>query len=188
MAVLVYFLLLLFQTTVERPFRGITHITRSETAPRNVTLHIVTVDLRTPGVRFKLSGPGGSRETVRQSTVDFLNQERAQLAINVHFFLPFPSDDPNADLIGLAASEGKVYSGCESPVQSFAIASFAPAINIDRRNRAAVVHCDTASADGKKVREKVELWNTVAGSAQIVTNGKISIPEYADTDGATAQQ
>ena len=35
--------------------------------------------------------------------------------MNAHFFLPFPSSDPNAEVIGLAASEGKVYSGCEEP-------------------------------------------------------------------------
>jgi hypothetical protein len=79
--------------------------------------------------------------------------------LNLHFFLPFPSDEIDANLIGLAASEGKVYSGCEEPVQSFAIVANAPAINIDRKNRAAIVHCDPKSPDGKRVVEKVEVWN-----------------------------
>ena len=44
-------------------------------------------------MQFKVSPPGGTREAVRQRTVDYLRQERAQLAINAHFFLPFPSTD-----------------------------------------------------------------------------------------------
>src|SRR6266404_9578741 len=91
--------------TVEHPFRGITHITRVETTLRSVTIHVVQVDLRARGIHFKLTPPGGSRETVRQTTLDFLNQEHAQIAVNAHFFLPFPSTDPNADLVGLAASD-----------------------------------------------------------------------------------
>src|SRR5262245_62370807 len=102
-------------------------------------MHIAQIDLSTPGIRFKLSSPGGSRETVRQTTLDFLRQEGAELAINAHYFLPFPSADPDADAIGLAASEGRVFSGFESPVQSYALTPDAPAINIDEANRATLV-------------------------------------------------
>jgi exopolysaccharide biosynthesis protein len=161
--------LVLAQTT-EHPFRGITHITRVETTPRSVTMHIVLVDLSSPGIRFKLTGPSGTRETVRQTTLAFLTQERAQVAINAHFFLPFPSTDPNAEVIGLAASEGKAYSACEKPVQSFALVENAPAINIDGQNRASIVHCG----------ENARLWNTLAGSAQIVTDGVVTLPVYKD--------
>jgi hypothetical protein len=35
-------------------------------------------------------------------------------------------------------------------------------------------------ADGLHVLENVQLWNTVAGSGQIVTNGVTTIPEYKD--------
>ena len=159
------------QQTPEHPFRGITHITRTLTTPRGVTMHVVTVDLTMPGVRFKLSAPRGTRETVRQTTLAFLNQERAQIAVNAHFFLPFPSTDLNADVIGMAASEGNVYSACEQPAQSYALVANAPAINIDRQNRASIVQCGDA---------KATLWNTLAGSAQIVTNGVVTIPIYKD--------
>ena len=60
-------------------------------------MRVAQIDLRTPGLRFKVSPPGGSRETVRQQTVDYLRQEGAQLAINGHFFLPFPSTTPTLD-------------------------------------------------------------------------------------------
>ena len=42
-------------------------------------------------------------ETVRNTTVGFLNEEHAQIAVNAHFFLPFPSTNSDAMLIGLAA-------------------------------------------------------------------------------------
>ena len=37
------------QETVRRPFLGVTHITRSETSPRDVRMHIVTIDLTRAG-------------------------------------------------------------------------------------------------------------------------------------------
>ena len=50
---------------VDHPFPGITSITRTEDTPRNVSMHIVTVDLTEPGIGFKLTPPGGRMETVR---------------------------------------------------------------------------------------------------------------------------
>ena len=157
----------------ERPFRGVTHITRTETSPRNLVMHIVTIDLRQPGIHLKVSPPGGTRETVRETTLSFLNREHAQVAVNGHFFLPFPSTDVNAEVIGLAASEGNVYSKCERPVQSYAIVANVAAINFDRDNHASIVHCDA---------EPTALWNTLAGSAQIITDGVVTVPAYKDAD------
>lgn len=165
--------------TVEHPFTGITHITRTETSPRNVTMHVVEIELAAPGIHFELTPPGGSLETVRQTTVAFLKQVHAQVAINAHFFLPFPSDNPESSLVGFAASNGNVYSGFETPSQSYAIVANAPAINIDPSNHATIVH-DTHFSDGKHIQESVTVWNAVAGSAQIVTNGVKTIPAYAD--------
>src|ERR1700693_5509562 len=83
-------------TIVTNPFVGITLITRTETSPRTENMHIAEIDLTAPGIGFELTPPGGTLETVRQTTLGFLNQEHAQLAINSHFFLPFPSSNPNA--------------------------------------------------------------------------------------------
>jgi exopolysaccharide biosynthesis protein len=166
--------------TVDHPFLGITSIVRTETAPRRVTMHIVLIDLTAHGIRFKLTPPGGSLETIRQTTLNFLNQQHAQVAINAHFFMPFPSPGTAANLIGLAASDGNVYSGFESPEQNYALVAYAPAINIDRSNHASVVHYDGHFSDGRHILEHVTLWTTVAGSAQIVTNGVKTIPGYRD--------
>ena len=65
-------LLALFLALVSQPFAGITYIDRMETSPRPVHMHVVQIDLDTPGLRFTLSPPAGTRETVRQSTLEFL--------------------------------------------------------------------------------------------------------------------
>src|SRR5438270_13546486 len=70
------------------PYRGMTYLRRTETVPRILSMHIVIVDLSAPGISFKVTSQGGTRDTIRQTTLDFLNQERAQAAISGHFFLP----------------------------------------------------------------------------------------------------
>ena len=165
-----------------QPFVGVTYTARVETAPRPLRMHVAQIDLQAPGIRFKVSPPAGDREVVRQTTIEYLKQEGAQLAINAHFFLPFPSEDRTAWVIGLGASEGRVFSAFESPQQRYALVVDAPAINIDRANAASIVHRDPAHADGLHVRENVTLWNAIAGSSQIVTNGAVTVPAYRDAD------
>jgi len=163
-----------------QPYVGITLIQRSESVPRPVRMHILQIDTRAAGIRFKVTPPGGTRETVRQTTRASLEAEHAQAAVNGHFFLPFPSTDTDAWVIGLAASEGRVYSAFETPEQGYALVTDAPALNIDHRNRARIVHRDTKKTDGLHVRERVRLWNTIAGSSQILTAGQVTLPAYRD--------
>ena len=166
--------------TVTQPFAGVTLIRRTESSPRPVIIHLVKIDLGTPGLSFQLTPAvtGGKRETIRQTTLDFLNERHAQLAVNAHFFVPWPSTEADSDLVGLAASEGRVYSGFEAPAQGYAIIADAPAINIDASNRARIVH--RAPARERGVQEDTALWTTIAGSAQIVTSGRATIPLYKD--------
>ena len=163
-----------------QPFVGVTYFDRIETQPRPLHLHVAQIDLEAPGIRFTVSPPAGDREVMRQSTLDFLRQEHAQVAINAHYFLPFPSPDPTAWVLGLGASEGRVFSAFESPEQSYALVAYGPALNIDRDNHASIVHHDALFADDKHVREPVTLWNVVAGSSQIVSGGRASVPVYRD--------
>jgi hypothetical protein len=174
------------QVEVAQPYAGVTYIDRWVSTPKRAHLHVAQIDLQTPGLRFKVSPPSGDRETIRQSTLAFLAQEQAQLAINGHYFLPFPSTDRTAWVIGLAASEGKVYSAFESPEQRYALVANAPALNIGKNNRATIVHRDPSSADGLRTIEQVELWNVVAGSSQIVTAGAPTVPRYRDAANVTA--
>jgi hypothetical protein len=159
-------------------YQGVRYIEHVETEGRRLRLHVAQIELGTPGLRFLLSPAAGGRETVRETTLDFVRRHGAQFGVNGHFFLPFPSDDAEAWVIGLAASEGQVYSAFETPEQSFAIVADAPALAIDRQNRARIVHRDRRDASGRRVRERGALWTAVAGSAQIVTDGVVTVPEY----------
>jgi hypothetical protein len=166
---------------IEHPYRGITLIRRSISPPdlpRAVHMKIVQIDLTSPGIRFKLTPPAGKLEVVNQTTLDFMVKEGAQLAFNCHFYLPVGT--PETNLIGLAASEGTIYSGFETPEQSYAIVDHAPAFNIDQGNHAEVVHADLSYADGKHILEKAKIWNALSGSAQIITAGIKTIPVYRD--------
>ena len=156
--------------TVTRPFVGVTHTHRVETAPRAVSVHVVAVDLDAPGIGFRLTGPSGGRETVRQTTLEYLRETGAQVAVNAHFFEPYPSEDSEVFLIGLAVANGVRYSEFETPRQSYALVANAPALHIDRAGRASIIG---PGHEG-------ELWIAVAGSAQVVTGGVVTIPEYLD--------
>lgn len=169
------------QSTSRSPYVGVTLIERTESKPRPIRMHIAQIDTRAPGIRFLVSPPGGSREVSRQSTLGFLRAVGAQLAINAHFFLPFPSPDAEAWVIGLGASQGRVFSAFERPEQSYALVADAPALNFDPRQQARIVRRDPRKADGVHVRERARIWNTVAGSSQIVTGGRVSVPVYQDS-------
>jgi hypothetical protein len=192
---------------VTHPYPGITLIQRTDNIPlpapaRQTKMNLVFVDLTAPEVHFKLTPQGQNLppdnfgtagwptpyppfEVVRETTLDFLNEAHGQAAINGLFFAPFPVPSGSdqgafAYVIGLAASLGNVYSAFENPFQNYAIVANAPAINIDRNNNATVVHRDPAFSDGKHVLENVTLYNALAGSAQIITEGAKSIPQYND--------
>ncbi len=174
------------RSTTTYPFTGVAYIDRIETLPRPQHMHVAQIDLSVPGLRFRLSPPSGTHEVVRQTTLDYLKTQGAQIAINAHFFWPFPSQETDVVVIGIAASDGNVYSAFESAVQSYALVKDAPGFNIDSRNQVRLIHRDPGQADDKHVRENIPLWNALAGSAQIVTDGVATIPVYEDTQHTIA--
>jgi len=120
--------------------------------------------------------------TTLQTTLAYQQQVGAQMAINTDFFLPYPGAGPNSsytNLVGFAASNGNIYSGFQNPVQSYAIVNNAPAINITQNNQAQIV---TASGNGTQVQQNVSIYNAFSGSAQVITNGVLTIPVYQDAN------
>lgn len=97
---------------VEDPFVGIRLVHRETDTPRPLSYHVVLIDPGAEGVDFTLTVANGEheRETTRQTTRDFLTETGAQLTFNGHFFRPWPAVDPYADLLGLGAADGDVYS------------------------------------------------------------------------------
>jgi len=185
-------------SVISHPYRGVTQIVRTETSPRSEHINVMQIDLTTPGIRFLVSNgnnPVNSTncEVTTAKTLDYMTAQNGQIAINAHFFQAFSASDPitNKWVVGLAASQGYVYSSFEGPTpatsnpvnsltltQDYAIMTNAPALNIDTQNNAQIVHYDASFADKKHVLEPVTLYNALCGSAQIVTNGAKSIPTY----------
>jgi hypothetical protein len=97
------------------------------------------------------------------------------VAVNLHYFEPWPPPKPDSgavDLVGLAASEGRVYSAFDAaPPKAFAIHANAPGLNIDSDNHATIVHRNADDPTGRTVAEPVTLWNAVAGNEEILAGG-----------------
>src|SRR5262245_65708402 len=81
-------------STTTYPFLGVTHITRVGSAPdfpRNVKIHVVKIDLGAQFLSFEFTPHTGTRDTVRQTTSQYLNSVGAQVASNGSFVVPYTS-------------------------------------------------------------------------------------------------
>ena len=163
--------------TVSYPFLGVTHIDRTETSPRPLRMHIVKVELDDPGLRFLVTPQSGPRDTISQTTLQFLTSRAAQLAINAHFFSPWPADGTGTSwLVGLAASaattgpDGHAYAPFERNL-GYPYQDDLPAMNLGSDNTATVVYQAAGDATGYGTDPPVTLYNAVSGNEQILTNG-----------------
>ena len=96
-------------------FDGITYIRDVRQQPRPLIVHVVKIDLDTPGLSFLVtpSDPVDGHEVRAQTTSHFLTAHDLQLAINGDFFWPwwyytifdyYPHDNDPTDVNGFAAS------------------------------------------------------------------------------------
>lgn len=154
---------------VTQPFLGV-HIREvSFDKPRPLVIRVAEIDLNNPDITFLVSPGNGdpngdepgdpNNETTRQTTLQFLKDHNAQLAINATFF---NMDYLDTDNIGLVVSRGEKVSP---------FGRNWPAINIDENNHACIVR---GKDDTFEVTSPlgVTLYNAVAGSDQIVIDGK----------------
>ena len=124
-------------------FPGITYQREFRSTPRHTMLHIVTVDLTTPNLKFLVT-PGtpstDGKDINARITSNFLSEFGLKLAINASFFSPFyernpwnyyPQEGDRVNIIGQAISNGNIYSVeekiwpvmCISPSNSIQIRS-----------------------------------------------------------------
>ena len=118
-------------------FQGIVYKREVRSTPRPLMIHIVTIDLKAPGVKLLVT-PGTPAPEKRKvpteinarTTSEFLKEFKLQLAINASFFYPFrevtpwdyyPRRGDRANVVGQAISNGASYSSHESdwPVLCF---------------------------------------------------------------------
>lgn len=155
-------------------------------SPRSTKAYVTEINL-SGSIKIKLT-PSSSvtgindvnKNTVLQSPNSFTGNNFGLLGVNLN---PFNTiDNKNADLIGLYVSSSVLISKfTNQPAfgvdRSYAILGYAPAINIDINKTASIVTCNRNS-DGSSINEAVSLYNAFAGSAQVITNGQITIPTY----------
>lgn len=110
------------QTTL---FRGITYTRENHRSPRPIVVHIVSIDLSDPGIRFLVTPgePAEGRDLRASTTSQFANRFGVQLAINAGFFHPWYSNGPldfyphvgdPVSVDGLSISQGRKYSNEKS--------------------------------------------------------------------------
>ncbi|OLP19411.1 hypothetical protein BST81_05760 [Leptolyngbya sp. 'hensonii'] len=114
---------------VRQIFQGVIYAREILTTPRPVVIHVVTLDLKVPGLKVLVTpgDPAQGGEVLAQTTTEFLQRYGLQLAINGGYFRPFYSHTPldyyphSGDpvrVIGLAMSNGIPYAepGTKEPV------------------------------------------------------------------------
>lgn len=125
-------------------FKGIFYQRDARSLPRPIMLHIVTIDLTSPGIKILVT-PGLSSPQMQQlpgmpapipvelsarTTSEFLSEFKLQLAVNANFHYPardnspwdyYPHTGDLVNLVGQAISNGSEYSAGESnwPVLCF---------------------------------------------------------------------
>jgi hypothetical protein len=172
------------QDVITEPFKGVKHLHRQLTDPRPLNIHLVQIELSTPGLRFMLTPPkenppvrnGVPDETITQTTRAFMEEVGAQIGVNTSFFrLEHHSKELWTNNSSLAVSEGKKYSPWDKDGDI--------AFNITKDHRAGIVRPAPNRPTGyESLPEGVELWNAVAGSTLLVENGKNVAPKDRERD------
>ena len=113
-------------------FPGVQYTRKVVQNPQPLVIHLVDIDLRTPGLEFLVT-PGDDsqgREVRARRTNEFLRNFRMHVAINGGFFSPWMANDPvyyypssgnPVDVPGFAVSNGQRYSEAEMNYFSLAI-------------------------------------------------------------------
>jgi hypothetical protein len=152
---------------VSEPFIGVRHFHRQTTSPRLLDIHIVEIDLATPGISALVTPSNGasSGETNLQTTRSFVTQHSLEIGINGMFFSSNSGGGYNVS--GLAASNGNVYSLFEG--------GRTHALNITQNNIASIIRgTSPGGVYGTTHTPATTLYNAITGSERIVDNGAIT--------------
>lgn len=123
--------------TKQELFRGIVYQRLIESNPRPVIIHIVTIDLKTPGIKPFVTPDGENlsqnikisdnsvinNEIPARTTAEFVQEFQVQLAINGSYFYPFkevtpwnyyPHSGDKVNVLGQTISNRKIYASKKS--------------------------------------------------------------------------
>jgi len=115
------------RTSVVKPlFQGVRYERYARQLPRPLMLHVISIDLTVPGLRFIATPQGNDpngKETLADTVPGFLQKKGVQVAINANFFYPMHVHHPfdyaplvgeGVNVVGLAVSDGDRYSEVEA--------------------------------------------------------------------------
>lgn len=104
------------EQVVDDTLEGVRIVHRTTDDPRPLSYWVVLVDPTAEGIDFTVTAANGDdpRETTLQPTRHFVDEVGATVGVNAHFFSPWPPEDSFAEVIGLSASDGDVYSGFDA--------------------------------------------------------------------------
>lgn len=161
------------------PFVGVQleRIVRSK--PRPEIIHLAIINPKVPGIRFLVTPSNGdpngllpddpNLETTRETTLQFITRQHAQLGINGSFFT-FVKHTLDTDDVSLVISDGHVISPLD-PHRAWVLN-----ITADKQVQIRKV---TASEVGKPGSQ---LHDTIAGSDLLVEHGKVVAPTGSKFD------
>lgn len=143
----------------ERPWPPVEYWRLTLAQPRPLRAHIVRIDLTDPGVSFLVTPPPKEppegKEIRLKRTTAFAAETGCMIAVNAAPWAPVAAEGTPADLCGLAASRGTVYSPDQARY---------PVFNISRDNQ---VRIGAADAVG-------EPWNAAAGFQVVLRKGDVA--------------
>ncbi len=155
--------------TESTPYPGVRYVHRHTTAPREIDMHIVLVDLKQPGVAIMTTGPNQDPDTQTdfETTCQFVKRTGARVGINGGFFgyTRKAVETGKGDLCSLAVADGKLVCGWGHNQHD--------AVNIGADNTVTFVRRAKDDKTGSATEPEVNLHNAIAGNVCLIENGKI---------------
>ncbi|MBQ7029328.1 MAG: phosphodiester glycosidase family protein, partial [Thermoguttaceae bacterium] len=137
---------------------------------------VVKIDLQARGIEFVATGRNKNyepekRETWRQTTADFLDENKLAVAVNANFYNPFNAEtirsQGDSNLLGFGANDGVLVSKPEPN---------RPAFVVYKDKTAKICNLDPNISDD----EVKKIQAGVAGSQVVLTGG--AVPEIKNQD------
>lgn len=171
------------KTLTSHPFKGITLYQIVASQPRPQVIYIAQINTHTPGISFLVTPGNGdpnasaqgdpNLETTRQTTLQFIKDQQAQLGINGSFFT-FVRHTLNTNNISLVMSKGHLVSP-PSKGRNWVI-------NITKDNQPQII----SVSPGQIKKPDSRLYNAIAGSTLLVHKGKNVAPKNSPQAPRTA--
>ena len=161
------------------PFVGVRLERIVRSTPRPEIIHLAIIDPEAPGIRFLVTPSNGdpngplpgdpNLETTRETTLQFITRQHAQLGINGSFFT-FVKHTLDTNNVSLVISDGHVVSPLDS--HRHWVVNITPDNHVQIRKVTA----------GEVGKPDSQLHDTIAGSDVLVEQGKVVAPTGSKFD------